>query len=176
MGPKATVLQIAPNPGNPEEMARVAHVASTDAKTNQNDEILCSFPDDFCPRGTICMNSVGDNDALIEVLRPDTRTPPVPTPEEPKDDIFKTLMILAVIYNNCFGAGGAGRQMLKDTMEDMSGKDRRPLPKDAINAEEFMNLAGFDKDEVFDSGNPNPVLVAQAQLSMKKMMESMKKR
>ncbi len=58
---------------------------------------------------------------------------------------------------------------------DLRGGEVGRLPSDAIEVAEFMQLAGLDEEKVFDMDDPDPVMVAQAELSMQKMLDIMKK-
>jgi len=179
--PSATFLQIAPNPKNIKEVNEVK-------KSNKGKSILCDIPDSYCmEEGVICGTK---NEIAEEVLcdkYPKLPVCEVPLPQEPKEHLFKTwilyllysciaLLIFTIIYTNFCGGDGRAMQLLMAAMNDLNKSFNKPLPKDAINANAFMNLAGFDKDEIFSVDNPNPLLVAQAQLSLQKMLEAMKKR
>ena len=76
------------------------------------------------------------------------------------------LMVFVVLYRNlCSG----------DAMDDLNQSVQRGRPPaDAVDADEFLALAGFDRDEVFSKDNPNPIVVAQAQMSLEKMLKQMK--
>eukprot|EP01084_Bolivina_argentea_P215409 365700_1 len=177
--PSSTLLQIAPNPKNILEV--------NDIKLNKNDSILCNIPDDFCMEdGVICgtKNEIAEETMCIKY--PELCDQPLPQKKE--DSLFKKwiiyalyccvgLLIFTIIYRNCCGADGNAMKLLSNAMKDLNaGVNNKPLPKDAINASQFMALAGFDEKEVFSENNPNPVLVAEAQLSFQKMLQAMKRR
>jgi len=183
--PKANFIQIAPNPqdvamGNDE---------------NLNDSVLCDIPEDYCfSRDVICGTPTQIAEEVLCEKYPDLKDcgGGVPERRDPDDDLlspdFKLLSIIAmyaaaaimvfmVIYRNCCGRDGAALKALKDQMKELEDSVKAPkLPEDAVDAAEFLELAGFDGDDVFSRENPNPVIVAQAQMSMQKMLSAVKSR
>ena len=55
----------------------------------------------------------------------------------------------------------------------MCDKFYKKLPSDALDAQEFLRLAGLDKEFEFD--NPDIVQFAVAEMSLKKMLDAMKR-
>eukprot|EP01083_Nonionella_stella_P064773 169132_1 len=177
--PNPTLLQIAPNPQNIEEVHEVT--------MDKNDSVLCNIPDDFCmEEGVICgtKNEIAKESMCVKY----PKLCDEPLPPKPKPDVLKLwilyvlyacvgLLVFTIIYRNCCGGDGKAMALLMNTMKDLN-KDvnNKPLPKDAIQATNFLRLAGLDESLVFSADNPNPMAIAEAQLSLEKMLKAMKKR
>ena len=85
------------------------------------------------------------------------------------------LMALTVVYRNCCGGDSAAMKRLQAQMTDLNkARKQKKLPKDAVDASEFLNLAGFDEDQVFSQKNPNPIVLAEAQMALQKMLNAVK--
>ncbi len=109
-------------------------------------------------------------------------------PQKAKESAFKkwilyalygcvALLLFTVIYRNCCGGDGNAMNLITAAMKDLNqGVKDAPLPKDAVNVSQFTALAGFDEEELFSQENPNPLLIAEAQLSLEKILKAMKKR
>ena len=183
--PRPSFIQIAPS--------AVDVASGNDA--NLNDPVLCNLPDDVCSSGdVICGTPAQIAEEILcdefPALNDCGGGPPSNRAAEDGSffdgEQFKLLMVtamwvsvglmaLTVVYRNLCGGDGAAMKALKNQMDDLNQSMKRPkLPKDAVDAEEFMKLAGFDPDDVFSRKNPNPIVLAQAQMSLQKMLSAIK--
>ena len=144
-------------------------------------------PDDDCSNPeVICTNSTEElNTAIMCEKDPFALGCPlagddIPPPESPEDQSKKIamyclygcagLLAFTVIYSNLMGSDGNAIVLLAAMLKE----DDEVLPDNAVDASEFLAMAGFDEDQVFDRHNPDPVLVAAAELSLNKMLHAMK--
>eukprot|EP00484_Ammonia_sp_Unknown_P010536 CAMPEP_0197078976 /NCGR_PEP_ID=MMETSP1384-20130603/213392_1 /TAXON_ID=29189 /ORGANISM="Ammonia sp." /LENGTH=462 /DNA_ID=CAMNT_0042517845 /DNA_START=61 /DNA_END=1449 /DNA_ORIENTATION=+ len=172
--PTPSYLQIAPDPANQEEVNKEA------SKVCKLEE-----PPDICMDGS-CIQ--GSKEEIAEEVMcgkyPVLCEDPEPPPTKP--DVIKkflqwllyasaALLMFVIVYRNTCGRYSAAVEQISSMVKDLKAKETK-LPSDAVNAKQLFTMAGFDHDEVFDVKNPNPVLIAEAQLSMEKMLAAMKKK
>ena len=85
------------------------------------------------------------------------------------------LMMFTVIYRNFCGGDSAAMKALQNQMNDLNESIKRPkVPADAVDAQDFLEMAGFDEDQVFSRKNPDPIVLAEAQIALTKMLGAVK--
>ena len=112
--------------------------------------------------------------------------PPMKPPVNKQEDLLKLLLIIAmwtagglmvftVLYRNLCSGDSAGMKALQNQMSDLNQSIKRSkVPADAVDAAEFLELAGFDPDQVFSRKNPDPIVLAEAQMALTKMLSAVK--
>eukprot|EP00485_Elphidium_margaritaceum_P018917 CAMPEP_0202723612 /NCGR_PEP_ID=MMETSP1385-20130828/167032_1 /ASSEMBLY_ACC=CAM_ASM_000861 /TAXON_ID=933848 /ORGANISM="Elphidium margaritaceum" /LENGTH=928 /DNA_ID=CAMNT_0049388853 /DNA_START=19 /DNA_END=2805 /DNA_ORIENTATION=- len=178
--PSPTFLQIMPNPKNAEEVKEVALPDSEKPKS-----LLCALPDDYGMDEGVINGTIKEiAEEVMCIKHPalcETKLPPPPPPDPMQ--LYATYMLyvavgllgFAIVYRNCFGSDNNAMLAIQLAMSEINKSDQRVLPKDAVNADEFFNLAGLNEDEVFSATNPDPMVIAEAQLSLQKMLSTMKR-
>merc|ERR1719228_872498 len=178
--PSPSFIQIAPNNKDVEE----------GNDSNLNDSILCNLPEDLSADviiGTpkeigeqiLCekfpsMKGCGEE---VEALKGQSFGDKVSFKKLAIAAMWISAGIMAftVLYRNFCGGDSAAMKRLKQQMADLNASNKqKKLPKDAVDASEFLELAGFDSEHVFSTKNPNPIVLAEAQMALQKMLSAVK--
>jgi len=180
--PTPSYLQVAPSEADIEtgnDMNMNTTLCQLPEDVCMTDDVICGTPEQI-GKEMLCekVPAAKGCGAELPVMPPDNR--------KKREDTIKLLAIIAmwtaagimvgtVLMRNFCGGDSKNMKRLKEQMKELNASIKRPkIPKDAVDASEFLNLAGFDPDHVFNRRNPDPIVLAQAQMSLKKMLGAIK--